>query len=304
MHTVGWAGTESTLFAGDTWGISGPGFLLIYLPFVIVAVVIGVWLRRRIVAGADAAPAGELTAPELGMLTSDRRAVMASVALLRGHDLIDAGGRPVGAATTTAALDPFTLAVRGQLGDSKQSITLVTHRLRGELDRMRKVLVDRGLLADGRYSKQLREAGLPILVVASFGVARLVTGLFNGNPVLILIFVLVALGIAWWRVVAPVRITPAGRAALAEAANAGRYLRPGNSPSYETYGPAAAGLAVALFGVQALVLLDPALNSAMGGYSAEGVSGGGDSGGGDAGGGGCGGGGGGCGGGGCGGCGG
>ncbi|MGW1742373.1 TIGR04222 domain-containing membrane protein [Nocardia sp. NPDC001965] len=303
MHTVGWAGAESALLAGDTWGISGPGFLLIYIPFAIAAVLTGVWLRHRIVTASAPAPAGELTAPELGLLTSDRRAVMASVALLRSHDLIDTGGRPVGPVTATAALDPFTLAVRDRLGDAGQGITLVTHRLRGELDRMRKVLVDRGYLADRRYTKQLREAGLPILVVGLFGVARLVTGLFNGNPVLFLIFVLVALGIAWWRVVAPVRVTPAGRAALAEATAAGRYLRPGNSPSYATYGPAAAGLAVALFGVHALVLLDPALNSAMGGYGAEGVSGGGDSGGGDAGGGdsggGCGGGG--CGGGGCGG---
>ncbi|GGL38874.1 TIGR04222 domain-containing membrane protein [Nocardia jinanensis] len=303
MHTVEWPAAGSVLFAGETWGISGPGFLLLYLPFVIVAVALGVWLRHRIVtAPASApAPAGELTAPELGLLTSDRRAVMASIALLRGHDLIDAGGRPVGAATSTVTLDPFTLAVRDRLDVSTQSITLVTHRLRGDLDRMRKVLVDRGYLADDRFRKQLREAGLPILVVGLFGVARLVTGLFNGNPVLFLVFVLVALGIAWWRVVAPARVTPAGRTALAEAANGHRYLRPGNSPSYETYGPAAAGLAVALFGVQALVLLDPALNTAMGGFSADGGSGGGsgggDAGGGDSGGGGgCGGGGGGCGG--------
>ncbi|MET8800865.1 hypothetical protein ABZV91_31355 [Nocardia sp. NPDC004568] len=80
---------------------------------------------------------------------------------------------------------------------------------------------------------------------------------------------------------APVRVTPAGRAASAEATGGHRHLRPGNSPSYQTYGPGAAGLAVALFGVHALVLLDPALNSAMSGYSAESMSGG-DSGAGDA----------------------
>ncbi|MFI9537210.1 TIGR04222 domain-containing membrane protein [Nocardia fusca] len=300
MRTVGWSAAETQLFAGETWGVSGPAFLLLYLPIAVVAVVIGWRLRHRIVHAPASAPPGELTAPELGLLTSDRRAVMASVALLRGHDLIDAGGSPVGSAAAAVALDPFTVAVRDRLDESKQSITLVTHRLRAELDRMRKTLADRGYLADGRYTKQLREAALPILVVGLFGVARLVTGLANGKPVLFLLLVLVALGIAGWRVAAPVRVTPAGRAALAAAADGNRYLRPANSPSYQTYGPAAAGLAVALFGVQALILLDPALNTAMSGYSADGVSGS-DSGGSDAGGGGGCGGGSGCGGGGCGG---
>ncbi|MGW6335348.1 TIGR04222 domain-containing membrane protein [Nocardia rhamnosiphila] len=309
MRTVGWSAAESPLFAGETWGVSGPAFLLLYLPIAVVAVVIGWRLRHRIVHTPAPAPPGELTAPELGLLTSDRRAVMASVALLRGHDLIDAGGSPVGVAAPVA-LDPFTLAVRDRLGESKVGITLMTARLRPELDRMRKTLAERGYLADRRYTRQLREAALPILVVGLFGVARLVTGLVNGKPVLFLLFVLIALGIAGWRVAAPVRLTPAGRAALAEAADGNRYLRPVNSPSYQTYGPGAAGLAVALFGVQALVLLDPALNTAMSGYSADGLSGGGSAAGDSGGAGGCGGGsscgggsgcGGGCGGGGCGG---
>lgn len=284
MRTVGWSVAERQLFAGETWGVSGPAFLLLYLPIAVVAVVIGWRLRHRIVHAPASAPPGELTAPELGLLTSDRRAVMASVALLRGHDLIDAGGSPAGNAAATVTLDPFTVAVRDRLGESKAGITLMTARLRPELDRMREALVDRGYLADRRYTGQLREAALPILVVGLFGVARLVTGLINGKPVLFLLLVLIALGIAGWRVAAPVRVTPAGRAALAEATGGNRYLRPANSPSYQTYGPGAAGLAVALFGVQALVLLDPALNNAMSGYSAEGVSGG-DSGAGDAGGG-------------------
>lgn len=288
MRTIEWSAARSQLFAGETWGVSGPAFLLLYIPIAVVAVVIGWRLRHRIAHAPAPAPPGELTAPELGLLTSDQRAVLASVALLRGHDLIDAGGSPVGS-TATVALDPFTLAVRDRLGESTVGITLVTLRLRAELDRMRKTLADRGYLADSRYTKQLREAALPILVVGLFGVARLVTGLFNGKPVLLLLLVLVALGIAGWRVAAPVRITPAGRAALAEAAEGNRYLRPANSPSYQTYGPGAAGLAVALFGVQALVLLDPALNTTLSGYSADGVSGG-DSGGSDAGSGGCGGG--------------
>ncbi|WP_416564091.1 hypothetical protein [Nocardia testacea] len=59
-------------------------------------------------------------------------------------------------------------------------------------------------------------------------------------------------------------MTPAGRAAPAAAAGGGRrrppFPAPGNSPSYQAYGPTAAGSATALFGVQALLLLDPALN--------------------------------------------
>lgn len=292
---------EAALAAGETWGISSTGFLQLYLPIAIFAVAVAFWLRYRVVSASADAPAAELTAPELGLLTSDHRAVMASVALLRSHELIDAQGRANGA-RAAIALDPFTVAVSGHLGKSQQSITDVTRRMRPDLDRLRDSLIERGYLTGPRLTKELREAALPIVVAGLFGVVRLIAGVINGNPVLFLVLVLILLGLAWWLVVRALRVTPLGKAALHEATIGNFHLRPSAVPAYPSYGPAAAGLAVALFGVQALMLIDPELNAAMSGYAAESASGGGGDGGsgGDGGGGDGGGGGGGCGG--CGGC--
>ncbi len=300
MRAVQWS-AESALAAGETWGISSTGFLQLYIPIAIFAVAVAFWLRHRIVSAPADAPAAELTAPELGLLTSDHRAVMAAVALLRAHDVIDARGRASGSRTATT-LDPFTVAVSGHLGKPQQSITEVTRRMRPDLDRLRDSLIERGYLTGPRFSKELREAALPIVVVGLFGLARLIAGLVNGNPVIFLVIVLLLLGLAGSQVVRAVRVTPLGKTALHEATTGNFHLRPSALPAYPSYGPAAAGLAVALFGVQALVLIDPELNTAMSGYAAEPAGGSGDgSSGGDGGGdGGGGGGGGGCGG--CGGC--
>lgn len=299
MRTVPWPAAEVALAAAETWGISGTGFLQLYVPVAIFAVGVAFWLRHRVVHAPASALAVDLSAPELGLLTSDERAVMASVALLRSHELIDAQGCSTGS-RAPAGLDLFTVAVSGHLGKSPQSITEVTRRMRTDLDRLRAGLVDRGYMTGPQFSKELREAGLPIVVVGLFGVVRLIAGLSNSNPVFFLGVVLVLLGVAWWRVVTVRRVTGRGKAAKQEALIGNFHLRPSAIPSYPSFGPAAAGLAVALFGVQALMLIDPGLNTAMSGYSAEPAGSGGEGGsGGDGGGGG--GDGGGCGGGGCGG---
>ncbi|MEU4316474.1 TIGR04222 domain-containing membrane protein [Nocardia sp. NPDC024068] len=282
--------------AGPAWGIAGPAFLLVYVLLAVAAVVAGFWLRNRVLMPVEP-PAERLTSPELGMLTGDDRAVMASVALLRGHDLIDSTGHPTGKPAPVAVLDPFTLGVAQRMDESKQSFSGVAHRTRAELAELRGSLHRRGYLTDSGYSKRLRRAGSPILAVGALGVVRLYAGVANGSAVLLLVLVLVALAIAAWRVMAPVRVTPKGRAALDDATARHRHLRPANAPSFETYGGAAAGLAVALFGAHALMLLDPGLNAALGDPRVDGGGGGGDAGG-DSGGGD----GGSCGGGGCGGC--
>ncbi|MGW0183518.1 TIGR04222 domain-containing membrane protein [Nocardia sp. NPDC003345] len=282
-----WSAARSIpIAAGQTWGLDGPDFLLVYIPLAVAAVVAGFWLRGRVLAPVGP-PAEQLTPYELGMLTGDDRAVMASVALLRGHDLIDSAGHPTGKPVPGAALDPFTLAVARRMDESKQSFSGVAHRMRAELTDLRTSLRGRGYLTDSGDSARLRRAGIPIVVVAALGVLRLIAGVANGNAVLLLVVVLVVLALAGWRVMAPVRVTPLGRAALDDATARHRHLRPSNSPSFHTYGGAAAGLAVALFGAQALILLDPALNGAMGdprvdgggGGDAGGASGGGDGGG-------------------------
>lgn len=282
--------------AADTWGISGPDFLALYVPVAVVAVLAGAWLRRGVLRRDVAKPrlaqpGTELTAPELGMLVDNRRPVLAALALLRAEQLIGSDGTPVPGTHGVARLDRFSEAVfeRIRAGASVKLDALALASA-PDLARLRVELVRRGYLPGPELRRELRDAGMPVLIVATLGVVRLVAGLLNGNGVGLLAVVLLALGLSWFPVTRAPRLTALGQAAQDYAITANGYLRPHNAPAYETYGARSAALGAALFGTAALLTFDAGLANA-----AEPPSGGGDAGGGDGGGGG-----GGCGG--CGGC--
>lgn len=268
--------------AGETWGISGSAFLWVYVPIALLAVAVGFRLRWKATGTPVEPPAEQLTAPETGMLFGDERAVMAAVALLRSHDLVDSTGAAVRRSDTRgpAGLDSFTLSVHERLDRSQQSIAATTRLVHGPLETLRADLVRRGYLAGDDLRRTLRDAGMPVAIIDLLGGVRFVAGLINGNPVVFLGIILVLMGLAWWRIVAPVRVTPMGRVARERAAMNNRHLRPSNSPSYTTYGPDAAAAAVAVYGAAALMVLDPALSESISAQQADGGSGGGDGGGG------------------------
>jgi len=291
------AAAHPDVLAGETWGISGPAFLSVYIPVGILAVAAGVWLRRNI--DRSAAAPEKLTAPEIAMLHGDQRPVMAALALLRSHGLIDSRATPTRAMTPAdrAQLDWFTLAIFDRLTPQEQTAAGVAAAAGAQLGQLRASLTERGYMPDAVFRRAARDAGMPIAIVGIFGVVRFFAGLINGNPTLFLFFVLAALAIAWRLVAHPGRVTGRGAEAKKRAVSEHTYLRPRNSPAYATYGVGAAAIAVAVFGTSALTVLDPGLASAV-----DAPTGGADGGGGsDGGGGDGGGGGGGCGGGGCGG---
>lgn len=301
MNVIG-VGSDGLVAAGDTWGISGPQFLAVYVPLVLVAVVVGFWLRSR-VRGADpetdavAAPGAELTSPELGMLYGDQNAVLAAMARLRGVEAIDSAAAPVRPLTAQerGGLDPFTVSVYDRLaaGHGKTVGAIVG----GSLDALRARMVDLGYFPGPDMRHGLRDAGMPILVTGALGVVRIIAGASHGNPVGLLVVLVIAQAFGYWLVVRKPRLTALGVRARDAVSERNRHLRPTNSPSYATYGAESAAVAAAVFGIGALVALDPGLAQAVAPPSTSGGGdGGGDSGGGD--GGGCGSG---CGGG-CGGC--
>ncbi|WP_228782725.1 TIGR04222 domain-containing membrane protein [Nocardia abscessus] len=299
MSVINGVGSEGLVAAGNTWGISGTEFLSVYLPLVLVAVVAGFWLRSRVTRAdpeseAVTAPGAELTLPEVGMLFGDQNAALAALARLRGIEAIDSAAAPVRALTAQerARLDPFTVSVYDRLaaGQSKTARAIVDGSP-GAVDALRTRMVDLGYLPGPAMRHGLRDAGMPILVTGALGVVRVIAGASHGNPVGLLVVLLIAQVICYWLVVRKPRLTPLGVRARDAATARNGHLRPGNSPSYATYGAESAALAAAVFGIGALIALDPGLAQAVVPPSSSG--GGGDSGG-D--GGGCGGGGGGCGG--------
>ncbi|WP_280468892.1 TIGR04222 domain-containing membrane protein [Nocardia cyriacigeorgica] len=291
--------TPDVVAAGETWGISGGDFLLVYIPVAVLAIAAGLYLQRKYTHGEapdDGVSLEKLTAPETAMLFGEDRAVTTAVTLLRSHDLIDSEANPTRTPTPAdrVQLDWFTSAIYDALGQKKQTIADITKAAAGPVRDLRTSMVERGYLTGEVDRREARDAGMPILIVGILGLVRFIAGIIAGNPSGFLVPCLLVLAFAGWWVMTPDPLTSRGESAKARALTDNAHLRPSNSPAYITYGVAAAAVAVAVFGAAALTVLDPGLAQAVqpptGG---DGGSSGGDGGGGD---------GGGCGGGGCGGC--
>ncbi|MFE3441517.1 TIGR04222 domain-containing membrane protein [Nocardia sp. NPDC059180] len=291
--------TPDVVAAGETWGISGGDFLLVYIPVAVLAIAASLYLRFKSVyrqASASDSPSLEkLTAPETAMLFGKQRAVTAAVTLLRSHELIDSDATPTRTPTSAerAQLDWFTSAIYGVLGYRKQTIADITKAASEPVKQLRTSLVERGYIPSDADRREARDAVMPILIVGILGLVRFIAGIIAGNPSGFLVLCLMVLAFCGWWVVSPDSLTPRGAAAKARAITDNSHLRPSNSPAYTTYGVGAAAVAVAIFGVAALTLLDPGLAQAVEPPNDGADTGSGDGGGGD---------GGGCGGGGCGGC--
>ncbi|MDV6260481.1 TIGR04222 domain-containing membrane protein [Rhodococcoides yunnanense] len=291
----------------DTWGIASAEFLRWYLLAAVLAVaatLVGNWLdAHRTVA---ASPTGRvLTPPEVGLLTNDEQAVMASLAILRGGNVIDSSGRARRGLTDTerVQLDWFTRTVLERLGTGKAPLvrSRLVSNMSGACAQLRSALVDEGLM-HGANARPMLARMFPILFVAAVGIARIAAGIANEKPVGFLIVIVVLLHVALPFVIRRPRRTAPGNEALRRLRAENNYLEPRARPSFTAYGPSRAGMSAALFGAGALMVLDPAMAGALsygsahaGGAASFGLGGdsggGGDSGDGGGGGGGCGGGG-------------
>jgi uncharacterized protein (TIGR04222 family) len=291
----------------DTWGISGPQFLLLHVVLLAVTVAGVVVARRQVLAPPDGAvvPAG-LDRYEAAYLNGgcELAATTAVSVLLRDGHLASPGRRRrrrLAAGTAPpAGAHPVEWAVyqliagrpdhpRWALGVElcrSSAMAAVAERLRRG-----------GLALTGEQRSRYRATGLWFLPLLAVGVARVVAGTANGRPVgflIVLLVVTVVLALALCLRVP--YATELGRRTLERLrAEAGRPAA-GASPSE-------LAMATALFGTGVLWMADTQMALALGVRREYGAFGGGTWGGEGGGGGSCGGGscGGGCGGGGCGG---
>jgi uncharacterized protein (TIGR04222 family) len=298
---------------GDTWGISGPDFLNVYLGALVVFVVLAIVIRLS-ATRTGSKEAGRLpsAAEAATMLGGRDRAVHASLAGLRASKLIydDKQGYIAAVDTTPPSatrLDQAVLdAVRRRVSVRSLRSDAQVYSAAAEVE---EAAVRAGWMLEPAERVRARLGALLLLGLVALGVVRIVAGVNNERPVgfLIALTVLTAIAAVVFFVTVP-RMTRSGRAALAEVRTRNRHLDPRQSPSWATYGATGAAMGVAIYGAAALWAADPAFAALTGlprqtatdsgGYA--GTTYGGDSGGGGGDGGG-GGGGGGCGGGGCGG---
>jgi uncharacterized protein (TIGR04222 family) len=250
-----------TLIAGDTWGISGPNFLVGYVALGI-AVVAGVMIWRRRYTFGPPPPIRSLTPTEVALLTGGRElAVYSSLASLRAAEAvqIEAGHlRQIGPVPSGAPeLDRVVHAVAGRR-------TLRSRDAAGDpavaavLDRTEAELAEAGLLLSPAVRSAVRRGALAGVALLAFGIVRAIAGTQNGKPIggLVLLLVLVAAGTLALSYVP--RLSRAARSAVTGLRRDASHLRPSQSPSWATYGPGAAALGVGLFGTAAIWAADPA----------------------------------------------
>lgn len=294
--------------AGDTWGVSGPTFLIYFLAAAAVVVVGSMIHRARLSAGRGDARGGRLTPEQAAYLNGGSKlAVYASLGGLRSANAIGLG--PDGALTQTGPLPSgataLDRAVYHAAGNRVRPKALPTDQwVAAALAELRHGLERDGLVLSAEARRTARTGPLLLLGLLVVGVVRLFAGAGAGRPVGFLIAALLVLGavalVLLFRT--PAR-TRAGESALTALRKGNGHLAPSRHPSYATYGATGAALGVALYGTASLYAVDPAFASGAevqrqfagdGGGSAGasgGGCGGGSSGGGGGGGGGCGGGG-------------
>ena len=279
--------------SGDTWGISGPTFLLAYLVLAVAVTVTASVARRSLADVSAERPATRLDRAPVRRGVPERGRQLAVTAALSA--MYRAG-------TITTSARGFVVA--GQRPDSRtdeleRAIHHVAagpaaarHRLRDGRDGRLGAAPYRaaswsaaGLLLTAQRRQRIRLAGGWVLAVAVFGVVRVMAGFANNRPVGFLTIRVVLVTAAGVLLVATApRRTRAGDALLRRLAADHHALSPSAGPDWAVHGPAGAALAVGVFGVGALWAADPAFatelaaqrvaTSGSGGFLSGGDSGG------------------------------
>lgn len=148
-----------------------------------------------------------------------------------------------------------------------------TTQSRWQVGQLREHMTRRGYLTQTGFGARMRNGGLPIALVGALGTVRYLAGMFGGRPVEYLGIALLVVGFFWW-VITRSGPTSLGNGARRRIESRHQHLDPKHAPTYETYGPMAAAMAVAVFAAVALAEVDPGLADTMKADQGSGGSGG------------------------------
>ncbi|BCB90807.1 TIGR04222 domain-containing membrane protein [Phytohabitans suffuscus] len=256
---------------GDTWGISGAAFAAGYASLAVLAIGGALLHRYRALAGPARVDARALSPQQVAYLWGGPElAVYSALAALRCAGAVGVstspgpdGRRPERrlVATGPPAEDATAFeravhdaATRSALPGSLRADPVVA----AELARTAGSLAGAGLIPDAQTRAALTMARHLLTAVLLLGVARLLAGVANEKPVIFVLLTVLVLGgtvAALWRW-RPARTRAADRA-LAVLRGGYPHLAPAHRPAWQVYGPAAAALAVGLYGSHALWVADP-----------------------------------------------
>ncbi|TXI53642.1 TIGR04222 domain-containing membrane protein, partial [Mycolicibacterium mageritense] len=258
----------------------GYGILIALAATVVFAVV---W--RIATAPRRPAVMEPISATELAFLRSDIAPVVTALAALRAEGRITQNRR-VDRAVRSLETDRFTGRVLERVGsDPEHTVPGLYAASRDDLEDLEQQLSERGLMRTHAERARMRWGTAPSIVVMLLGIGYivyLVTQLSEHPEYTASLMVLLTVTVLFATLILPHllgvdRLTRAGRRLLAAEQKRLAYLEPAKKPAFDTYGPAAVAMSVALFGTGALWAFDSDYSSAveLAGDSSGGSDGGG-----------------------------
>ncbi|MCO1574894.1 TIGR04222 domain-containing membrane protein [Crossiella sp. SN42] len=181
----------------ETWGLTGPQFLLLYCLGLVVSIVVAVWARRSVRRAEMAPGAGRLSADDVAYLAGGgAQVVFTAVArMLEAGSLRAARGSWL-SVTGLTARHPLDQAILAELNSrANPAATLGSLRAKFEdhplVGQVRNRLETLGLVVSRRQQWQARLRGAAALaVLLLIGVVRVADGTGNGRPVGYLVWLL------------------------------------------------------------------------------------------------------------------
>jgi Predicted membrane protein len=249
---------------GDTWGISGPTFLLAYLVVAAVVWVAGIRARRALADPRDARFTGDLTTRPHDVAYLNGGAELAVFSALSALHLRGAITSSRGTVQAVGRLDPGTdeleRAIHFTAAGAVHRRRLPFHRpVETALAAAQQRLVAAGLLLSEEQRRQIKQVGVWMLAVAGLGLVRLLVGIAEAKSVgFLVVAMLGVITVAVAQLVRAPRRTKLGDRTLAVLREEHHALAPEMAPDWTVYGPAGAALGIGVFGTGALWAADPA----------------------------------------------
>ncbi|RPA57089.1 TIGR04222 domain-containing membrane protein [Gordonia oryzae] len=236
----------------DTWGIPSTTFLTLYAVVSVAALAVVIVRRGPARQRVDDLP--DLTPTQIGALVSAENAVLAAVAQLRAAGYITSNGRVTHRLKAAPAQNDRLVRAVGDRYARRGTGAL--RDVSAPLRQVHSELTEAGL----RHARR-RAVGVAVLIpVLALGVARIVAGLAHRKPVGYLVVIVICLAaVCIWCAVHPRERTGRGDSVLTELRRRHRLLAPQYRPALATLGTHHAAVAAALYGIEALTLLDPRL---------------------------------------------
>jgi len=254
----------------ETWGISGPTFLLAYLLIAAAVGVAGARARRALAEPATTSPAGDLTARPHDVAHLNRGAELAVYSALAAMHLRGTITTRAGGVQSTAHLDPgsdvLERAIHVTAAGPVPRRRLLCHRpVQTALATIEHRLVAGGyLLSEGRR-REIRRVGVWMVGVAVFGLVRVLAGVAEARPVgFLVVAVLVVTAVAAVQLGHAPRRSRHGDRVLTALRDGHEVLSPAVTPDWKVHGPRRAALGVGLFGTSALWASDPVFADEIG----------------------------------------